>query len=301
MKQLDSTKALTFSSIMAGLTIILILISTYLSGTSLIAILLIPMCSSFVSIKTKLKYRLIYFFACLITFFIDPSLTLFIVIPSLISGIVFGQLISKYLQGYYIIFINTIIVSLLQILSTYLVYLIFEVNMIEVFSLVLKIDIIDFDSLYYFFVFTLSLIQVSLTYLIITNELKKLNYEFNEKKNQFLQIFIVNISLILICIISYFFSLKFYCLFLGYSIYFGVVLAYYIFSFYQSKKIQLIQIPLYFISLLGISILYSKLGENSLILLLLPLISQIIGGAYIIISQKIIKKGQINESLFDKL
>ncbi len=301
MKQLDSTKALAFSSIMAGLTIILVLISTYLSGTSLIAILLIPMCSSFVSIKTKLKYRLIYFFACLITFFIDPSLTLFIVIPSLISGIVFGQLISKYLQGYYIIFFNTIIVSLLQILSTYLVYLIFEVNMIEVFSLVLKIDIIDFDSLYYFFVFTLSLIQVSLTYLIITNELKKLNYEFNEKKNQFVQIFIINISLILICIISYFFSLKFYFLFLGYSIYFGVVLAYYIFSFYQSKKIQLIQIPLYFISLLGISILYSKLGENSLILLLLPLISQIIGGAYIIILQKIIKKGQINESLFDKL
>jgi hypothetical protein len=64
---------------------------------------------------------------------------------------------------------------------------------------------------------------------------------------------------------------------------------------------QLIQIPLYIISFLGISILYSKLNENALILLSLPLISQLISSTYIIIFQKIIKKGQINETLFAKL
>ena len=294
MKRLEGTKALAFSAIMASLTILLILFSTYLSGTSLLAILLIPMCASFVSLKTNWKYKLVYFCACLITFIIDPSLTLFIVIPSLISGIILGQLISKYIQGYYIIFITSSIVSLLQILSTYLIEFIFEVNMVEVFSMVLKIDIVDFSNIYYFFVFILSLIQVSLSYLIITNELKKLNYEFYK-------IYIINIVLILSSILSYFFSLKFYTILLGFTIYFGVILAYYIFTFYQYQKMQLIQIPLYFISLLGISILYSSFKENTLILLLLPLISQIISSTYIIIYQKIIKKGQINESLFDKL
>ena len=301
MKKLEGTKALAFSSIMASITILLILFSTYLSISSLIAILLIPMCSSFVSLKTNLKYRLVYFCACLISFIIDPSLTIFIVIPSLISGIVLGYLISKYIQGYYTIFLTSLVVSFLQIISTYLIQLIFEVNMIEVFSVILKIDILDFSNIYYFFIFILSLIQVSLSYLIISNELKKLNYEFNERKNQFIEIFIINIIFITISILSFFFSLKFFSLFLGFSIFFGVILAYYIFSFYQYKKMQLIQIPLYIISFLGISILYSKLNENALILLLLPLISQLISSTYIIIFQKIIKKGQINETLFAKL
>ena len=301
MKKLEGTKALAFSSIMASITILLILFSTYLSISSLIAILLIPMCSSFVSLKTNLKYRLVYFCACLISFIIDPSLTIFIVIPSLISGIVLGYLISKYIQGYYTIFLTSLVVSFLQIISTYLIQLIFEVNMIEVFSVILKIDILDFSNIYYFFIYILSLIQVSLSYLIISNELKKLNYEFNERKNQFIEIFIINIIFITISILSFFFSLKFFSLFLGFSIFFGVILAYYIFSFYQYKKMQLIQIPLYIISFLGISILYSKLNENALILLLLPLISQLISSTYIIIFQKIIKKGQINETLFAKL
>lgn len=301
MKKLEGTKALAFASLMASVTILLILVSNYLSGIGLIAILLIPMCATFISLKTTWKYRLIYFFSCLITFFIDPSLTIFIVIPSLISGIILGQLVSKYIHGYYVIFITSLIVGILQILSTYLIDFLFEVNMIEVFSLVLKIDILDFSDIYYFFIYILSLIQVSLSYLITSNELKKLNFEFNEKKNQFIKILYINLLLITTSIVSFFLSMKLYYLFLGFSIYFGVILAYYIFSFYQHKKIQIMQIPLYFISLLGFTILYSQLKENALILLLLPLISQIITACYIIIFQKIIKKGKINESLFDKL
>lgn len=301
MKKIEGTRALAFSSIMASLTILLILFSSYISGIGIFSILVIPMCASFVSLKTTWKYRLIYFCACLITFIIDPSLTIFIVIPSLISGIILGQLVSKYIHGYYIIFLTTLVVSLLQILSTYLIDLVYEVNMIEVFSSVLKIDILDFSDIYYFFIYILSLIQVSLSYLIISNELKKLNFDFNEKKNQFINIYIINIFSILLSCFFFFFSTKFYCLFLGFSIYFGVILAYYIFCFYQHKKIQLIQIPLYFISLFGIAILYSQTKKDSLILLLLPLISQLISATYIIIFQKIIKKGQINESLFDKL
>lgn len=301
MKKLEGTKALAFASLMASVTILLILVSNYLSGIGLIAILLIPMCATFISLKTTWKYRLIYFFSCLIAFFIDPSLTIFIVIPSLISGIILGQLVSKYIHGYYVIFITSLVVGILQILSTYLIDFLFEVNMIEVFSLVLKIDILDFSDIYYFFIYILSLIQVSLSYLITSNELKKLNFEFNEKKNQFIKIFYINLLLIATSIVSFFLSMKLYYLFLGFSIYFGVILAYYIFSFYQHKKIQIMQIPLYFVSLLGFTILYSQLKENALILLLLPLISQIITASYIIIFQKIIKKGQINESLFDKL
>ena len=153
MKKLDDVKALAFSSIMASLSILLILISSYIAGLGIIAMLIIPMCASFVSLTTNWKYRLVYFCACLISFLIDPSLTLFIVIPSLISGIVLGYFGSKYLQGYYIIFITSIVVTILQIGSTYLIDLLFEVNMIELFSIILKIDILDFTNLYYFFIF----------------------------------------------------------------------------------------------------------------------------------------------------
>ena len=302
MKKLTGVKALAFSSIMASITILLILVSNVIIGLGIISMLILPMCSTFISLKVDWKYRLVYFCACLITFIIDPSLTLFIVIPSLISGIVLGTLVSKYLQGYYVIFITTLCVSILQIGTTYLIDLIYEVNMIELFSTVLKINLIDFSNIYYFFIYTLSLIQVSLSYMVISNELKKLNYEFNEKKNQYIPIFIISTISIVLTFVSFFINLTLYCLLLGFSIYFSVILGYYIFSFYQRKKIQLIQIPLYFIALLGIAILYSRVGnENAPILLLLPFITHLISGLYIIIFQKIIKKGQINETLFDKL
>lgn len=302
MKKLTGVKALAFSSIMASITILLILVSNVIIGLGIISMLILPMCSTFISLKVDWKYRLVYFCACLITFIIDPSLTLFIVIPSLISGIVLGTLVSKYLQGYYIIFITTLCVSILQIGTTYLIDLIYEVNMIELFSTVLKINLVDFSNIYYFFIYTLSLIQVSLSYMVTSNELKKLNFEFNEKKNQYIPIFIISTISIVLTFVSFFINLTLYCLLLGFSIYFSVILGYYIFSFYQRKKIQLIQIPLYFIALLGIAILYSRVGnENAPILLLLPFITHLISGLYIIIFQKIIKKGQINETLFDKL
>ena len=302
MKKLTGVKALAFSGIMASITILLILVSNVIIGLGIISMLILPMCSTFISLKVDWKYRLVYFCACLITFIIDPSLTLFIVIPSLISGIVLGTLVSKYLQGYYIIFITTLCVSILQIGTTYLIDLIYEVNMIELFSTVLKINLVDFSNIYYFFIYTLSLIQVSLSYMVISNELKKLNYEFNEKKNQYIPIFVITTISIVLTFVSFFINLTLYCLLLGFSIYFSVILGYYIFSFYQRKKIQLIQIPLYFIALLGIAILYSRVGnENAPILLLLPFITHLISGLYIIIFQKIIKKGQINETLFDKL
>ena len=302
MKKLTGVKALAFSGIMASITILLILVSNVIIGLGIISMLILPMCSTFISLKVDWKYRLVYFCACLITFIIDPSLTLFIVIPSLISGIVLGTLVSKYLQGYYVIFITTLCVSILQIGTTYLIDLIYEVNMIELFSTVLKINLVDFSNIYYFFIYTLSLIQVSLSYMVTSNELKKLNFEFNEKKNQYIPIFIISTISIVLTFVSFFINLTLYCLLLGFSIYFSVILGYYIFSFYQRKKIQLIQIPLYFIALLGIAILYSRVGnENAPILLLLPFITHLISGLYIIIFQKIIKKGQINETLFDKL
>ena len=287
---------------MASLTILLIFLTTYLSGIGLIGMIVIPMCSSFISLKVNWKYRIVYLFACLITFFIDPSMTLFIVIPSLISGLILGELLSKYIQGYYIIFITTMVVSILQIGSTYLIDLLFEVNMIELFGTILKISNEDFISLFYLFIFILSLIQVSLSFIIITNELKKLNFEFNEKNNQFINIFVINCISIALSIAAFFINNTIYFLLLGFTIYFGVVLGYYNFSFYQKKKILIIQLPLYIISIIGFSILYNIIGNNnSLILLLLPFVSQLITSTYIIIYQLVIKKGQINQSLFDKL
>lgn len=301
MTKLTNVKAIAFSSLMAGLTILLTVLSTFIVGTSLLAMIVLPLIASLVSLKVEFKYRFIYFFACLITFFFDPSLTLFIVIPSLISGIVLGSLISKYIQSYYIVFITTLVVSILQIGSTYLINIIYQINMIELFSNVLKIDLYNFNSLFYFFIFTISLTQVCLSYTVISNELKKLNIDFNDKKNQFTNIYIINIISFIITMITYFTSKPIYFLLLGFSIYFAVILAYYIFSYYQKKMMVIVQIPLYFICLFGYLILYSKLGENSLILLPLPILSQIITSSYIIIFHKIIKKGQINESLFDNL
>ncbi len=298
----DKTKALTFSSIMSAISIVLILITFFSNDIGLFLILVLPLCASLVAVKVNFKYSLIYFLSTFLISCIDFQIALFNVIPSLLSGIVFGKLIKLYIQGYYIIFINSLCLLIFQIVATYLVNAIYQIDIIKTTSQILKLNEEVFDDGYFVFLFMLSLVEASLSYLIITSELKKLDYIFNEKKNHFVISIVIECVSILSSIIVMFFYQKVGLLLVGFSLYFGVVLAYYNFSFYQRKKILILQLPLYFISLIGIMIIFGYIPLNYRpYLFLLPLFSQVLISLYIVFYQKVIKKSKINSTLFDKI
>ena len=298
----EKVNALTFVSILSAISVVFVLLSYFIGDVGLFLILILPLCASLVSVNVNFKYSLMYIVSTALISCIDFQLALFVIIPSLISGFVFGKLIKIYLQGYYIILIDALILMFMQIGSTYLVNFIYNIDLVKTMASIIRISESTFSQTYFLFLFMLSLIQASITYLIITSELKKFDFEFNEKKNKFLVNLSIETCLILLSFVFMFFSHKIGYLLIGISFYMGVVLGYYNFSFYRKKDIFSIQFPLYFISIIVMVILLSYVERvNQPYLFLILLISQLITSSYIVFYQKLVKKSRITPSIFDKL
>lgn len=298
----ENMKALTFSSIMSAISVVFTVVAYLIGDIGLFLILILPLCSSLVSVSVKFKYALIYIVSTLLISLIDFQLALFIILPCLISGLIFGRLIRVYLQGHFIILINALVLLIMQFASTYLINFIYEIDLVQSISKLLLLKETTFKEAYLLFLFMISLIQSSLSFMIISSELKKLDLEFNEKKDRFILTLSLEISFIILTIIIFNVSYSLSLLLLGVSSYIGIVLAYYIFSFYKKKNIYPIQIGLYFISIIAMMASLNYLEPNQQVFtFLIPLFSQLITSGVIIIYQKIIKKSKITSSLFDKL
>lgn len=298
----ENMKALTFSSIMSAISVVFTVVAYLIGDIGLFLILILPLCSSLVSVSVKFKYALIYIVSTLLISLIDFQLALFIILPCLISGLIFGRLIRVYLQGHFIILINALVLLIMQFASTYLINFIYEIDLVQSISSLLLLKETTFKEAYLLFLFMISLIQSSLSFMIISSELKKLDLEFNEKKDRFILTLSLEISMMILTIILFDVSYSLSLLLLGVSSYIAIVLAYYIFSFYKKKNIYPIQIGLYFISIIAMMASLNYLDPNQQVFtFLLPLFSQLITSGVIIIYQKIIKKSKITSSLFDKL
>lgn len=297
----EDTRSLAYASLMSAISLVLVLIAYFTDGIGLLLVLILPLCSALVATKVSAKYSLIYVLSTFLISCIDIQLAIFIIVPSLISGLIFGKLIKIYLQGYLIIIVNALAMLIMQLAGTKIVDFLYGIDLISALSRLLRLSETTFQNAYFLFLFLLSLMETCLCYLIITNELKKLNFEFNEKKNRFPLIMTTEILCVVATGITMFFSSSFGYLFLGISAYFAVVLAYYNFSFYRKKEILALQIPLYIVSLVAMSILIS-LTEKQFqpYLFLLPMISQILVSFEIVFYQKVVKKSKITSALFDK-
>jgi hypothetical protein len=301
MKKPD-TKQITFIALMCALSIIVIYLGKFIGGIEIISMLILPLVASLVFIKVDFKYAFVYLIATSLLSLLDIQTCLFLVIPSLIYGLTFGILIKKYFHGYNVVFLTSIVLTILQIGSTFLIKVIYNVDLINTFANILKIQELEFNSLYFLFLYVISLISSSLSYIIITNELKKIDYEFNEKRNQFIPVYLLNIALVCSTIGFYFINNLCFYLLLGITLFYCVVLGYYIFTFYQRKIIYTLQLCLYILCIAAFIIAFFSIDRNlmSLFFLLIPF-SHIISGSYIIIYQKLYKKNPIVDEIFDKL
>ena len=298
----ENTKALAFSSIMSSISLVLILLTYFTGDIGLFLIFLLPLCASLVAVNVNFKYSLIYIISTFLISCIDFQLAIFIIIPCLISGLIFGKLIKWYVQGYYIIIIDALILTLLQILATLLIKVIYDVNLVETISTVLRIKLETFNDTYYLFLFMISLIECSLDYMIITSELKKLNYEFNEKKDRFLLTFCLETLSIALTIASIFFATELAYLMLGISSFFVIVLGYYNFSFYIKKTFTKVQIISLCFSFIIMVVCLSYIPRSyAPFLFLVPMGVVALISVSIIIYQKIIKKSKIDPSIFENL
>lgn len=300
MKKYEGVKALAFVSIISAICLILILITHFTGSVGIILLLTLPLCASLVSLSVNKRYVITYIVATILMSIIDIQLSLFVVLPSLLSGTLFGVLIKRYIHGYYIIIINSLFQLLLEIGAIYLVRAIYNVDIIKTIAAIIKLSDNDFHQVSFLFIFLISLIETTLAYLIISNELKKMSFSFNEINNGFVPILIMNIACLSLSIGLFFINKSISYLIFGIYLYFTVILGYYIFSFHEKKAILFIQCGIYAISLIATLVISSfiDIAYYPLLLFIIPG-SEILSSIYIILRCMISKKKLTDATVFE--
>lgn len=256
------TENIALMALMSAINIIICVLVAFLNVFSIFLILVLPLISALVEIYCKDRYYLIYAFASLglslIATLWNIETTIFYLVPSLFTGYLFGLLAKKNIPSIYSILLTSLVQMGLTMGEIPLINFIFDVNIINTFKTFFKLnESTNVDVIIPSFIFTISLIEMSLSYLIISNELIKLKIEeYENDKFDYLNC----ASLLLFSILSILFSLfslETSYLFFMISLYFVI--------FIIGKAISRKSIPeiLFFVLVLIVSIILYALFNGS--------------------------------------
>ena len=186
------TQNIAYMGIMAAINVIAVILMTYVLPMLFIPFLLVlPFTSTVVTLYCKKKYFIFYLIAttgiCLLTTINNISDTLFYILPSLISGFIFGIVISYRLSSAIAIFFTALANVALTYLSLPIINAIYNQNMILVVAKLFSVQsFIYLDFVVPAFIMLISIIQETLSFAFIENELPKLGIVGEEKEIPFL-------------------------------------------------------------------------------------------------------------------
>lgn len=225
-KRESLTQNIAYMGIMAAINVISTVLMTYVLPILFIPlVLLLPLTSTIVTLFCKKRYFIIYFIAtsgiCALATFNNISDTLFYVVPSLISGFIFGIMIEHHISSSLTIFISSLITTGLSYAFIPLIQFIYGQNMIQIISTIFGLQ--DFIFLAYIvpvFILLTSIIQETISYFVIINELPKLG--INEEEKETILPYIIGLTGSILSLIFYFIYPTFTYFFIVYTIFFAV-------------------------------------------------------------------------------
>ena len=173
---------IAFMAIMAAINIVLSVISAFVPFMSIFLFLLMPLTSALVEFFCKDRYYPIYFAASiglsLVATLWNTETTFFYLIPSLLTGYIFGLFSKKSIPSIYSILISSLIQMGCLLGFIPLVNFIYGTDVVLTFKTLLNLqDSTKINVIIPAFIFLISLIQMCLSYAIISNEVKKINIE----------------------------------------------------------------------------------------------------------------------------
>ena len=196
---------IAFMAIMAAINIVLSVISAIVPFMSIFLFLLMPLTSALVEFFCKDRYYPIYFAASiglsLVATLWNTETTFFYLIPSLLTGYIFGLFSKKSIPSIYSILISSLIQMGCLLGFIPLVNFIYGTDVILTFKTLLNLqDSTKINVIIPAFIFLISLIQMCLSYAIISSELKKINIEENhiQKYEWIYQLLLFVFSLLMI-------------------------------------------------------------------------------------------------------
>jgi hypothetical protein len=180
------TQTITYMALMAGLTVIFSLLALFVPLSAIFLVIALPLTSTLVTLQCDIKYYPIYATATLaLTLIISMASienVIFYILPSLISGFVFGFLIKKNVFALNVIIISSFVQLGLLYFSLWLIKIIFQFDFTDFIYQLLNVNVnpeaIVITPVLFF---ALSIMQATLTFLIIGFEINKLNYSITVK------------------------------------------------------------------------------------------------------------------------
>ena len=219
-------KSIPLMALMAAINIIVAELAALSPIVSLFLILILPLTSAIVELCCKDRYFPIYavatFGLSLALTFWNLETTVFYVFPSIITGYIFGLLAKHKIPVVWSIFTATLAQTAITYALIPLVNFIFEIDIIHTFEVAFRVaEMNHIEIIVPSCIFLISLIQVSLSQLIVTQELTK--FKISEADNEFFNLLskYAGILFSLMIILFYFLSLEFAYLILMISIYFA--------------------------------------------------------------------------------
>ena len=236
-------RTISFMSFFVAINVICSFLTTVVPILGIILIIFLPLTSAVVEVNCKDRWFPIYAFATIglsiVVTLSSIDFTIFYIVPSIFTGYIFGLFSKKKLPAMYAIFFATVIQTGLSFAFIPLIQLITGSNLFDVFIKIFRIsNKFWFDTLILLIFFVVALMQVVLSFIVVTNELKKFSPEMMQNHTQTQ---IASFSSLWAAILAAgfaFFYLPGSLLFVGISFYFAVFVV--IDEVYFKNKIALI-------------------------------------------------------------
>ena len=203
---------IAYMSIMAAINVIFVLLSNILPALLFLLVFLLPLTSAIVTVFCKKRYYPIYLITTLsLCILVSYGFTIFdtliYVFPSLLTGFIFGLCFEKNVSAIIVLVGNIILQFLISLLTFFVLgYLVSNLNMMNVLITAFGLNEFAYKETFSFiFIYVISIIQITLSYIFIKIEFGRFNISFNlETKNKII-VYVGSSIFYVLTILSYFF------------------------------------------------------------------------------------------------
>lgn len=271
-KRVSIQQNMAFMGVMAAINIIIAVVAALSSIAGIFLILILPLTSVLVAIYCENKYFPIYAIATfglsIVATLWNMQTTFFYVLPSLITGYVFGYSTKHKIHPVWSILCSSIIQGGITFAFIPLINFIFEVDIIGTFKTAFGLtSSTSVDIIIPSFILAISLVQIILSFIIISNEVKKFGFAEINTNFSLLLFGIIGSVLPLSLFGFYFLSLRLAYVVLILSFYFAVFIVFELINLKYYRSLILVGISV-LINIFVFALATSSLKENSSLLLL---------------------------------
>ncbi|MFA7032357.1 MAG: hypothetical protein WC201_02190 [Bacilli bacterium] len=191
------TGNITYMALMAAINVVFVLLATWLPYLLFLLVFILPLTSTIVTLFCNKKYFIIYTIVtiglCLLATIWDIGNTLFYVVPSIFSGFAFGILLEKRTSPILIILAAVFTQIIFSYLALPIINILYGRDIVSDFATFFKLDHYAYlNYVKHMFICSLALIQQILSFIVINEELPKMNIDTtNFKKGETITLFLI--------------------------------------------------------------------------------------------------------------